>query len=508
MPALKFQVEETLYDPKSLLDEQNFYNQKQGSPAELTKKLTYMLGKMTNSFPITSMTMGGTGFGDKMKKASVAIKDTQFTYPVVGGLDKGGEIGTNINASGTPGLGGQPFKIRLTDNWIKRFYTIQSPRGVQLYVLEDGQPYGTEFEYTVQLDPAGPTDFCPLSELTTGTVWAEVSTSVPESESRSTESKMAMPGMFKNQMGYIRAGLSWAGNAANKVMKFEVTTEAVGGVPGRSTSVWMDWALYQFELRWLNDNEHYAWYSKYNRKPNGDIGLKDLMTGKVIPRGSGLLEQIRNKSTYSRLTYESLQQKIGDALYGIRDAAGMTITLYTGKGGLREIDRVMKEKSISFMTSFGDVAEKFISGSNYELMLGGYFNGFYHIDGYVVKVKYADIFDHGRVAQAQRESGYIHPETGFPLESYRMVFIDDSDVDGSPNIQHVVEEGREFIDGVVAGLTPMPKSLKILSANSGFQGSKFLSTEVDKSHYTRLSSCGYQIMRNNRCFDLQCTAGF
>jgi hypothetical protein len=270
-----------------------------------------------------------------------------------------------------------------------------------------------------------------------------------------------------------------------------------------STDFWMDFAMWQFEKKWMEDCEHYYWYSRYNRLADGTVPLKDLYTGKVIPRGSGLLEQIGNKGTYSRLTYNTLSNKVGDALFGQSDSGNMTVTLMTGTGGRREIDNAMKERGATLMTDFTGVADKFVSGTGRNLMLGGFFDGFYHVDGYTIKVKYNPIFDTGRKAMVSP----LHPESGLPLESYRMVFLDDNDVDGKPNIQHVAQKGRAFLDGVVKGLTPMPKSLSILGGNSGMEASKFLSTDVDKSSYTRFKSAGIQILRANRCFDLQCVAG-
>jgi hypothetical protein len=46
-----------------------------------------------------------------------------------------------------------------------------------------------------------------------------------------------------------------------------------------------------------------------------------------------------------------------------------------------------------------------------------------------------------------------------------------------------------------------------LSGITGGAASKLLSTEQDKSSYHRFSSCGIQMLRANRCFDLQCVAG-
>lgn len=498
-PALRYQVQEAVFDAKSMLDETNFYHQGQGSPSELTKKLTYILGDYNRLYPLSSMTMGGVGYGNN--NATKEIDDVQFTYPVMGRDDKPSLIFDTIYTVGDkPGLGHTPFYAVFSDNWIKRFYTIESERGIQAYVLEDPEPLPSGgFRYKLQLNPAGPQDFCPLDQLAVGVKWADLFTSVAESESRTTETKMAMPGIFKNQMSFMRTGMTWAGNAANKMMKISIKTDK------GETEVWMDYFMWQFEKRWMADCEHFYWYSRYNRQVNGTIDLKDLYTGKVVPTGSGLLEQIGNKSTYSKMTYNTLSNKIGDALFGQNDVNNMSITLMTGTGGLREIDRAMKEAGATFLSGLGagNIADKFVTGSGRNLMLGGYFDGFYHIDGYVVKVKKAPIFDIGRVAMKSP----LHPESGLPLESYRMIFLDDNDVDGSPNIQHVAQKGRAYIDGMMPGLTPTPRSVNMVVGNSGGAANKILSTDQDKSSYFRMKTAGIQMLRANRSFDLQCVAG-
>lgn len=499
-PQLKYQVQETIFDGKSMLDEQNFYHQRQGSPSELTKKLTYILGDYNRSFPLSTMTMGGVGYNNN--RGAVEIDDVQFTYPVMGRDNKASIIFDNLYTNGDkPGIGNQPFFAIFGDNWMKRFFIIQSERGMQAYILEDPEPLPTGgYRYKLQLDPAGPLDFCPVNQLDQGVKWIAIHSAVAESESRTTETGMVMPGLFKNQMSFMRTGMSWAGNAANKVMRINIKTDK------GETNVWMDYFMWQFEKRWLEDCEHFYWYSRYNRLADGTIPLKDLYTGKVVPRGSGVLEQIANKSTYSKLTYNSLANKVGDALFGQNDSGNMNLTLMTGTGGMREFDRAMKDAGAQLLGPFGagDIANKFVSGTGRNLALGGFFDTFYHIDGYTIKVKLNQVFNTGRVALASP----LHPETGLPLESYRMVFLDDSDVDGQPNIQHVAQKGRSYIHGVIKGLTPMPKSLGIaMSQSTGSESMMDLATDQDKSAYTRMKSAGIQILRANRCFDLQCIAG-
>jgi hypothetical protein len=498
LPAYKYQVQEQIFDGKSMLDETNFYHQRQGAPSILTSKLTYILGDYNKAFPLSGMTVGGVGYG--ANNTTKEIDDVQFTYPVMGRDDKACPIYTT-NTAGSLGIGNQPFYLTFADNWIKRYYIIQSQGGVQAYVMEDGEPQPTGgFRYKVVLDPAAPADFCPASEATAGCNWVPIHTAVAESESRTTETGMVMPGLFKNQMGFMRTGMSWAGNSANKVMNIEITNQN-----GETTKVWMDWFMWQFEKKWLSDCEHYYWYSRYNRLVDGTIPLKDMLTGKSIPRGSGVLEQIGNKSTYSVMTYNTLANKVGDALFGQTDSGNMSITLMTGTGGMREFHNAMVNAGATLLGPFGsgNIADKFVTGTGRSLALGGFFDTFYHIDGYTIKVKKNQVFDTGRVALASPK----HPVTGLPLESYRMVFLDDSDIDGQPNIMHVAQKGRAFLDGVIPGLTPMPKSLQILSGNSGMQASKLLATDQDKSAYTRFKSAGIQILRANRCFDLQCVAG-
>lgn len=496
LPAIKFQVQEQIYDSKSMLDETNFYAQRQGQPSELTKTLTYILGSYNNKYPISQLTLGGVGFG--INNSAVELDDVQFTYPVMGAMTKASVVySTEYTTGDKPGVSNGIFYITFADEWIKRYYVIQSEGGVQAYVHEKGEPVPSGgFRYKCQLHAAAPADYCPLNQLDPNVKWVELFTQVAESESRSTESKMIMPGKFKNQMGFLRAGMSWAGNAANKVMRLKIKTDK------GETDAWMDYFMWQFEERWLEDCEHYYWYSRYNRAADGTIGLKDLLTGKVIPTGSGILEQIINKSTYAKLTYKGMVNKIGDALFGQNDTGNMMIDLYGGTGARREMDRAIREAGGTFISA-GGVSDKFITGSNDQLMLGGFFNGFYHIDGYTIRYKYNPIYDTGRIAKASP----LHPETGLPLESYRMTFIDNAPVEGGPNLRHVAQKGRAYMDGVVPGLTPMPKSLQILGGNGGLTQSKFLATVQDKSEYTRFKSGGVQLMRGNRCVDMQCVAG-
>lgn len=496
MARLKYQVSESIWDAKSVLDQDNFYHQEQGTPSQLTKQITYILGDYTNNYPISMMTAGNLS----NPGAAAELDDVQFTYPIMAGTDKASVVSSTSYVTGDkPGIGHQIFKLRFSDNWIKRFYTIQSGKGVQARVMEDPIQIGDEWEYSCQLSPAEETSYCPLSQVQAGATWIGLWVSVAESESRGSEGKMVMPGSVKNQMSFIRHDFHWAGNASEKIMKLNIK-----GANGKETDVWMDYAMWQNEQRWLEERETLYWHSRYNRLSDSRIPLMDLLTKKVIPQGSGILEQIQNKSTFAKLTYSSLVNKIGDALFGQSDTGNMSITLHTGQGGLRDFDAAMKARGVELLTDFTGVADKFVSGNMNELMLGGFFRGFYHVDGYIIKVKHNPLQDTGKVAKASE----LHPETGFPLESHRLTFIDDNDYDGEPNVQHVTQKNRSFLHGMVAGMANAPRSLKIQGGfNLSAEQIQLLSTEVDKSSYHRFHACGVALKRANKCFDLECVAG-
>lgn len=507
IPSVRFQVQEGIFDNNTLRDEVNFFNQRQGSITELTKTITYVLGEHTRKYPIAMMTIGAEGYGDAahLKNSSVSIPEVQFSYPVMGKMFKASECGTNVyTATDRPGIGNDLFKVRFRDNQIHRYSVIQDENGYQLYIHDEGRDVGNaEFEYTAQLDPADSDDYLPYTALDPGKKWIDFTRNVAESESRTTETGMVMPGQFKNQMSFMRLGTSWAGNAAAKKMKI-----IMKDAQDKSTDMWMDWAVWQMEQEWLSIQEHNFWYNRYNRLINGTIPLKDILTGKAIPRGSGILEQIPNKGSFSTLTYNYIANIIGDAFYGQPDAAGRTITLMGGKGFRRDLHRALMAEGATFLQDFGAVADKFVTGTGRELVLGGFFDSFYHIDGYLVKFRENEVFNSGKMAAVSP----LHPVTKLPLESHRGVFLDDRDYDGQPNIRHVYQErgGAPFMHGIVKGLTPTPPSIKMLLGGGGSGNTEFnglLTTDQDKSSYTRLSSGGIQILRANQCFDLECVAG-
>lgn len=501
----KFQVYEGIFDAKSNFNEENIYNQRlQEGISDLTQQMVYQLGDFGKSYPLTTMTSELAGRG-----ASKEMDTIQYSYPVMGRVDKAVIIsesciaGSTINPSSQPGVGFSKVKIRFKDNWVKRGYTIRSARGVMIRLdTVDPVSIGSTFEYSGTLLSANSSEFVPDSELVAGAGWVSMWYNVSESGSRGSESQMVAPGKVKNQLGVIRASAQWEGAAAGKVMNIAIKNVQ----NGKTTKMWMDYFFYQFEKKWMDACENAYWYSVNNRLVTGEVSLKDTVTNKPVPTGAGILEQIFNKDTYGlTLTYSRLQDFISASLYGQSDTDNMSITLLTGKGGMRVINDALAAKGRELVPNYGDFNEKFIKGSGSDLMLGGFYTGFYHIDGYTVKVKYNPIFDYGAAALAQIVSGYVHPlYNNMPMESFRMVSIDDSTYDGQSNLQFVTLKGKPLLHGIVRGLNEVPDMINGGVESVANLNAPQIGSDYDGSSYHRIKSAGVQLLRGNKCFDMQC----
>lgn len=517
-PAAKFLVKTGIYDEKKFIDEENYYTQRNSNVSMLSSKMVYMTGMQERSLPLATRLLGAPYFDvSGMKKGegenpfslnstTKTVETKEFTYPVMTQVKKGSEVGKN-SITGTPGLGFQPFEVLYKTNGLHKNFFIRSPKGTMLYVTKDPVPEGNQFRYTLQLGSGAPTQFVDPLEFTEGTVWINMFPAIAESETRNIDIARAItPSYFKNQLTKARIGMSWGGDAANfktKVLTFvDKTPEGEISVDekGNPRVMWMDQYMYNFEVDSMEYIESLLWYQEYNRQVNGKIPLIDGFTGKPIGVGAGILQQILNKVSYTSFSYEMLNDIIGRAYYGIKGTP-KTKTLYTGTLGFRKFDAAMKKAGFKLLTDWGFVSNLFVTGTDRNLMLGGYFDGFYHIDGWIIKVKKVDIFDNGLISNSP-----IDEESGLPYESARMVLLDDAEMDGESNLQLLMGKGYEpYKHAIKRGMNDVPLSMKMFSDKNTLDNSSIanVSDDMDKSTYMRMYNLGVQLMRGNTSIDFQ-----
>ena len=335
-------------------------------------------------------------------------------------------------------------------------------------------------------------------DLAAGALWGMLYANVGIDFSRGNASNWAAPGLVRSKIGTIRKSYQFSGNAKDYVAEFNLPTKE-----GSSTKLWMDYEEYRHMLKFKEECEMYYWYGQRTHDDAGRTQMTDE-NGQPVVSGPGLFEQIINKDTYSTLTQKKIENVIGDLFYGMTDATDKQVTLYTGIGGAREFDRALRSYYANGVSSTGvsgtsttntylrTTESKFITGSGRSLGITGYFTSYDHIDGHSVNVVKVPLFDHGPVAQASKK----HPESGLPLESYRMVFVDQSNYDGENNLQMINKKGREMLRWAVAG-SVVPK---------GFKESDTRASDIDGASVHMLKTAGILLRRFDTSLDLQCTA--
>jgi hypothetical protein len=468
------QVLKTYYNDQQMTDTNSLVNALMEKPEELSPIITHLAGREEKKFPLSFLTegVGNTKSIDRFEYEYRVKTHEVNVRPVVSG------------PSGTAGAGGQVFKLTFPDKWFIFPYTLVSQSGVLARIMEQPVPVAGGYEYSLKLVSPDQASM-PAADMAAGALFGMLYANVGIDFSRGNASNWTAPGLVRSKIGTVRKSYHFAGNAKDYVAQFELPTKE-----GSSTKLWMDYEEYRHMLKFKEECEMYYWYGQ---KTYGSNGVNEMLdeNGQPVLAGPGLFEQIINKDTYSTLTQKKIENVIGDLFYGMTDATDKQVTLFTGVGGAREFDKALRNY-YSGNAYLQTTESKFITGSGRSLGISGYFTSYDHIDGHRVNVVKVPLFDHGPVAQASKK----HPETGLPLESYRMTFVDQSSYDGENNLQMINKKGREMLRWAVAG-SVVPK---------GFAESDTRASDIDGASVHMLKTAGILLRRFDTSLDLQCVA--
>ena len=206
-------------------------------------------------------------------------------------------------------------------------------------------------------------------------------------------------------------------------------------------------------------------FSKSNRLADGTY-LNKGTNGRPAPTMSGLFEQISpaNIRYYHHLTAELFEDYLFDLCYNILGTNERRFVALTGEMGIREFDRILKEK----VASFNMCENIFVTGSGQNLTLGGQFTSYKMTNGIELSMKRCPMFDNMEMFRQ------LHPLTGKPLMSYTFLFVNISNFDGQANVVKVCRKGREFVQWYTGGsVSPQgyANSINTLRSNSrdGYQ---------------------------------------
>lgn len=469
-------VKQTYYNDQQKTDTLNLGAALNSAPEQLSPMITHLGGREDKRFPLQFTT---EGLGN-----TKSIRKLEYDYKANYRFRKTRPIAQTPSNTANLGLGGQPFTLEFPDKWFIKDYVLVSQSGVQARIMDDPVPSGSNWKYTVQLGDPDQNTVMPAEDVQEGALFGQMFAPVGVDFSRGNASNWQAPAEIRHKLTTLRKSYSFSANAQDKVVEFELPVKG-----GRRTKMWMDYQEWQHFLQWKEECEMFFWYGRQNYTENGVVQLHDE-NGYPIPVGPGLLQQVGNKDTYSILTANKLDDIFGSIFFGMADAQEMNVTLYTGTGGAREFNRAMRDKLGSL--GFSVVSDgRFVQGNGRNLTLTGYFTRYEHIDGHSITVAKVPLFDDGVVAQASRK----HPVSNLPLESYRMVFVDQSKYDGEANVQMVNKKGRELVQWGVGG-SVVPR---------GMQGGQMRATDIDGASVHWLKVGGICLRRFDTSLDLQCT---
>ncbi len=477
------QVLKTYYNDQQMTDTNSLVNALMEKPEELSPIITHLAGREEKKFPLSFLT---EGVGN-----TKSIGRYEFEYRV-----KTHEVNVRpVVANTGDGTGGAPFRLTFPDKWFIFPYTLVSQTGVLARIMSEPRSVGNGYEYELQIVSPDVTSI-PSADRAAGALWGMLFANVGIDFSRGNASNWTAPGLVRSKIGTVRKSYHFSGNAKDYVAEFTLPLKE-----GSSTNLWMDYEEYRHMLKFKEECEMYYWYGNKTYDDKGANRMLDE-NGQPVISGPGLFEQIINKDTYSTLTQKKIEDTIGDLFYGMTDATDKQVTLFTGIGGAREFDKALRayySNGVSSSSVSGNTRgylqtteSKFITGSGRSLGITGYFTSYDHIDGHTVNVVKVPLFDHGPVAQASRK----HPESGLPLESYRMVFVDQSSYDGENNLQMLNKKGREMMRWCVAG-SVVPK---------GFTETDTRASDIDGASVHMLKTAGILLRRFDTSLDLTCNA--
>ena len=344
----------------------------------------------------------------------------------------------DINSK-TPGINGTPIYLGLEERWFGTG-AILSFDNVNFQVRVSGTPYqdGSTWVYECYVADGMAGSYIPVEYLLPGRQVSRLGSAYEEYSDEADIINYQTPFKMRNHLQTLRLSYDITGDAYSTVLAIALKDPETG----KSSYLWADYQYWIALREWKRREEKALLFSKSNRNADGTYGLKGT-NGRPVPTMSGLFEQISpaNVRYYTTLSAELLEDYLFDLCYNLIGTNERKFMALTGEMGIREFDRVLREKAQGFTL----IDTKFVTGSGQELTLGGQFTTYKMTNGIELSVKHCPLFDNMETFRQ------LHPITGKPLMSYTFLFVDLGQRDGQANIVKVCRKGREFVQWTTGG---------------------------------------------------------
>lgn len=420
-----------------LVDENKISQAMLSRPHEITRILSYVMGNKDLGFS-TSLDAITGGLGNVMEIESRdyewnVVLDSDRAITIRGAKWQGQDITASNYETIMAGVGNTPILIGVEEKHFGPGAVIEfDDKEYQARLF--GEPYqdGNIWWYTAFIANAQPGSYIPGEYLLAG---RQVSRSFSVYEEYSEEADILNYNTFfkmRNYLATIRLSYDITGSAYSTVLWIALKDPKTG----KTSYLWADYQEWLALREWAKRCERMMVYSQSNVQKDGTTALKGT-NGRPVYIPAGILQQMSpsNRRYYTDLTAELLEDFLADLSYNILGSSERKFVALTGEMGMREFDKVLKEKSASYNL----VDTKFVTGSGQELTLGGQFTTYKMTNGIELTLKHFPMYDNVVFNRL------LHPITGKPLESYRFTFLDINRRDGEANIVKVVRKGREMV---------------------------------------------------------------
>lgn len=425
-----------------LVDENMISNALLTRPHEVSGLLSLVFGTKDDGVSTTiDMLTGGLG-------RTMIIENREYEWSVMIDQEHAVNIrwakwnGQEITAGNfdqlTPGINGTPIYLGVEERWFGPG-AILSFDNYQFQVRINGVPYqdGTTWVYECYVIE-GNGSYIPGEYLLPGRQVSRMGSAYEEYSDEADIINYETPFKMRNNLSTVRLTYDITGDAYSTVLAIALQDPETG----KKSYLWADYQYWKALREWKKREERQLLFAHSNRNADGTYALKGT-NGRPVPVSAGLFDQISpaNVRYYIHLTPELFEDYLFDLCYNILGTNERKFVALTGEMGIREFDRILKEKAASFNL----IDTKFITGSGQELTLGGQFTTYKMTNGIELTVKRCAMFDNMELFRQ------LHPLTGKPLMSYTFLFVDLGMRDGQANVVKVCRKGREFVQWCTGG---------------------------------------------------------
>jgi hypothetical protein len=447
-------------------------------PEKIGSVMAYAFGIQENN--VLSLLTGGIG-------NTLTVNNREYEWDLHSQSDRAIEVAEDTSGGNTtPGASGQYFTIALTEKWFEVSDVLVADDGsTQVRVQSEPYQSGSGWVYSVQIVSAE--SYCDPAFLKPGAQWSKEWSSVEEYSNKGGGHGYATPYKLRNQLSTLRKTYKVSREAAKAVMVIELFDPAD---PSKSTKLWTKLAEWTAMAYWYREIDKSFIYSKYNKNQAGIVPVQGE-NGRAVYHGAGFREQISpaNKRYYTKLTYELLDEFLLDLSYAADKWGGNhKFVALTGKMGMREFDRAMKEYNTGNNITITE-SGTFITGKGDDLTIDGYFRTVKFMNNIELTVKEFSPYDDIIRGRA------LHPITLKPIESYRFTILNFGRKNGKSNIRKVAMADSEMAMWHVCGSTdPFGGVAKGINVPR--------STGVDGYDVHFLTQCGIMVEDPTSCGEL------